>query len=256
MVEVEAVPILQDNYAWVMYEGEEAVVVDPGEGERLVTWLRERSLVLMAILVTHHHRDHVGGVDVLRRVYGCPVYGPAEEVIPGRTHPLADGERVRLERPRVDLKVLGVPGHTRGHLAYYGQGALFCGDTLFSCGCGRLFEGTAAQMFHSLERLAALPGDTQVYCAHEYTLRNVAFAVEIEPENPNLRRWAEHAAHLRREGRATVPTTIAWERAVNPFLRCGEPAVRAAVERIRGVRGASPLEVFRELRAMRDTFRG
>lgn len=247
-------PILRDNYAWVVHDGRDAVVVDPGQADPILSWLHHHGLHLKAILVTHHHGDHVGGIAGLLAQSPCPVYGPAAEPIPLRTHALADGDRVRLAAPALELAVLAVPGHTLGHLAYFGHGYLFCGDTLFSCGCGRLFEGTAAQMHASLTRLAALPEDTLVCCAHEYTLANIAFAQTVDADNLRLHAWAELARRLRRQQRPTLPTRMAQERATNPFLRCDRPELRVAVSRMAGHEARTPVEVFALLRALKDEF--
>ena len=228
---VTAVPAFDDNYLWLVHapaDPRQVLVVDPGDAAAVEAALRAQSLVLAGILVTHHHGDHVGGVQALVAGAALPVFGPGNEDIEGITHPVQGGARVELPALGLSFAVLDVPGHTRGHIAYAGHGAVFCGDTLFSGGCGRLFEGTPAQMHTSLGALAALPPETQVYCAHEYTASNLRFALAVEPDNAALVAYAADVAALRAAGQATVPTTVARERDINPFLRTTVPAVRAA----------------------------
>lgn len=252
-----ALPAFTDNYIWMLDDGHHAVVVDPGDSAPVIAALDARRLTLAAILVTHHHADHVGGVDALRPRLQGPVYGPQRERIPQPFTPLAQSDHIEALGLRFD--VIDVPGHTSGHIAYYAEPAqaapiLFCGDTLFSGGCGRLFEGTPAQMHHSLSQLAALPGDTRVCCAHEYTLANLRFARTIEPANAELAAytaWCEsrRAAHV-----PTLPSSIERERQVNPFLRCGEPAV-ARSARDHGAASNDPVAVLGALREWKNEFR-
>ena len=253
-ITIEPIAAFADNYIWWISDGATAIVVDPGDAAPVAAQLSRTGQKLDAILVTHHHGDHVGGVQTLRDAHGARVYGPANETIPGLTHPLAGGERLTLLDTTFD--VLSVPGHTRGHLAYHAadQSALFCGDTLFACGCGRVFEETPARMFESLTRLAALPDDTRIYCAHEYTLANIRFAQAVEPQNADLAARTRQCALLRAAGVPTVPSTLAEERATNPFLRCHVPAVRAraAVEDVDAA--VSATTTFAVLRAWKDRF--
>ncbi len=254
--DVVAIPAFRDNYIWLLRRGASAVVVDPGDAAPVATMLEREGLRLVAILITHHHADHQGGVsDLVARAGGHPVavYGPAAESITGLTHALTGGEQVRIPEIDAVFTVLAVPGHTIGHLAYVSGRRLFCGDTLFGAGCGRLFEGTPAQMFASLEVIAALPDDTEVHCAHEYTEMNLRFAQAVEPENPAVRDRVAMARGLREAGRSTVPSTLALERATNPFLRCREPAVLAAALG-RGCPTADPVSVFAAIRAWRNEF--
>lgn len=255
------IPAFQDNYLWVIDNGKDAVVVDPGDADPVLAYLESRGLTLRAILITHKHADHVGGVGTLLRHFNVPVHGPAREAIAGVDHPHAGGDTVHIAAPAMTLEVIDVPGHTSGHVAYFlGAGAagvprLFCGDTLFSCGCGRLFEGTPAQMLASLDRLAALPPATLVHCTHEYTLSNIRFALAVDPDNEALAAWHQEATALRAAGRPTLPTTLAQERVTNPFLRSDAPAVVAAAERHAGRTSLSREAVFAAIRGWKDNFR-
>jgi hydroxyacylglutathione hydrolase len=251
---IEAIPAFSDNYIWLLVREGRAAVVDPGDAAPVQRALDQRGLRLDGILVTHHHADHVGGVAVLAADSGAPVYGPATEDIPARTHAVAAGAEFELLGER--CTVLEVPGHTRGHLAYLlpALPALFCGDTLFGAGCGRLFEGTPAQMADSLARLAALPADTRVYCAHEYTLSNLRFAAEVEPGNAQIDARRADCEAQRRRGEPTLPSTLADELATNPFLRCAEPAVRATAERRLPGAGRSTVDTFAVLRDWKNRY--
>jgi len=227
-----ALPVLDDNYVWLLADGDRAWAVDPGAAVPVLEALHALGWKLAGILVTHHHADHVGGVAQLHAATGAIVYGPAQETIPEPYQPLLGGETVQVLD--VPWRVMAVPGHTAGHLAYYGQPPheapiLFCGDTLFSAGCGRLFEGTAAQMQASLDALAALPGATRVCCAHEYTQSNLRFARALEPDNAAIAQHIAWCDAQRAQGLPTLPSTLALERRINPFLRTREPAVIAAV---------------------------
>jgi hydroxyacylglutathione hydrolase len=244
----------RDNYIWLLSRGPDAAVVDPGGAAPVLDHLGREGLRLSAILLTHHHADHVGGVGELVTRTGARVFGPADDGIAGIDVPLAEPARLRLPGLDLELAVLDVPGHTRGHIAYYGAGLLFCGDTLFGCGCGRLFEGTAAQMWQSLCKLAALPPDTRVYCAHEYTQANLDFAFAVEPDNPSLREREARVAELRASHLPSVPSTIAEEHATNPFLRAGEPAPAQAASRFLGRRVSDAVEVFAALREWKNGF--
>ena len=253
---LRALPAFADNYIWLLHDGEHALVVDPGDADPVSEALASLGLQLGAILATHHHRDHVGGIaGLLERHPGTPVYGPAGETIPGRSVALSGGELLQIPQPAVALEVLSTPGHTLGHVSYYGAGYLFCGDTLFGCGCGRLFEGTPAQMFASLEDLARLPDDTLVCCAHEYTMDNLRFALTVDAANPALAARWEATLELRRRGRPSLPSTLGQEKATNPFLRCATPALRASAVRRGAGADAQAVEIFAAIRKAKDAFR-
>ena len=254
MTNIHAVPAFRDNYIWALENGRDAVVVDPGEAAPVERFLEARGLRLAAVLATHHHADHVGGLPELAQRWKCPTFGPAREVEAELDRRLAEGDRIELPRLGIGMRILDIPAHTAGHIAFFGDDAVFCGDTLFACGCGRLFEGTPRQMADSLGKLARLPGTTRVYCGHEYTLANIRFAEAVEPGNRALaeRKGREEAKRAR--GEPTLPSTIAEEIATNPFLRCGEPEVVAAAERHARRPLRDPIEVFAELRAWKNSF--
>ena len=266
---LQALPAFEDNYIWTLSAvGGRALIVDPGDAGPVLA-AADRGLTPVAVLLTHHHHDHIGGIaTLLQRWPDLPVVAPHDDRIATATRRVRDGDRVLLEGWQ--FEVIGLPGHTLSHIAFYlrndgrsndrtphdpGAGVLFCGDTLFSLGCGRLFEGSAPQMAGSLARLAALPGDTRVCCGHEYTLSNAAFARVVEPDNPALRRRTEEAHAMRDAGRPTLPSTLAGELACNPFLRCDQPAVQAAVAQHLGRAPQDAVETFAELRRWKDGFR-
>ncbi|AVR89070.1 hydroxyacylglutathione hydrolase [Thauera aromatica] len=257
-MDIIPLPAFRDNYIWLVHDGRHALVVDPGDAAPVQDALARYGLTLSAILLTHHHPDHVGGVSALCARHRVPVYGPAAERIEGVDRPLGDGDQIRLDAPAAAFHVIEVPGHTAGHIAFIGtgpsSGVLFCGDTLFSAGCGRLFEGTPAQLAASLARLCALPDDTWVYCTHEYTLSNLAFARAAEPDNDVRDAYALHCEALRARGEPTLPSTIGREKAVNPFLRCTQPAVLDALALETGTRPADALACLTALRAWKDRF--
>lgn len=256
-MELIALPAFEDNYFWLLHDGQHALVVDPGDAAPVTEALRRLGLSLSGILVTHHHADHTGGVAALRAATGAQVYGPARERIPEPYQALSGGDRIEVLGAR--FSVIDVPGHTAGHIAYFtdqagGAPLLFCGDTLFSGGCGRLFEGTPAQMLASLDALAALPGDTRVCCAHEYTLSNLRFARAVEPGNGALIAYEQRCQAQRARGEPTLPSSIALERAINPFLRSREPEVARAVQ-AHAASANDEVAVFAALRQWKNEFR-
>lgn len=252
------VPAFDDNYLWIIHNGRDAVAVDPGDAAAIVRALNAHGLELRAILLTHHHDDHIGGVPALVAQFDVPVFGPAHDGIAGIDHALNDGDVVDLPALDLQLSVIAVPGHTLGHIAYYAPAlnALFCGDTLFAGGCGRLFEGSPAQMLNSLDKLAGLPDLTGVYCAHEYTLSNLRFALAVEPNNVALIERIVCEQKKRDVGLPTVPSSIALERATNPFLRSREPEIRANLMAAGKVdAGQDDIAYFAALRAWKNVFR-
>jgi hydroxyacylglutathione hydrolase len=259
MLQVTPVRAFADNYIWLIHaprDGSKVVAVDPGDARPVEAALADRKLELSAILLTHHHADHVGGVADLLHHRRVPVFGPARENTPGHPSKLREGDGVSLPELGLEFSVLEIPGHTAGHIAYVGHGALFCGDTLFSAGCGRLFEGTPEQMTTSLAKLAALPPDTLAYCGHEYTINNLKFALTVEPDNRNAAAYLEECREKRARDEATVPSSIRRERNVNPFLRCDQQTVKQAAEARAGRGLQNHIEIFAVIREWKDGFRG
>lgn len=251
---VLSVPAFQDNYLWVIQNGIEAVVVDPGDADAIQDCLKAHQLRLTTILCTHHHADHVGGVKALLEAdRSIEVFGPASEPIPGRTQAVCDGQYLSL--PPGEFLVLAVPGHTAGHVAYVWQNRLFCGDTLFAMGCGRLFEGTPEQMLDSLHRLADLPGEYYVHCAHEYTLSNLAFALAADPDNKALIARGAREQARRARGESTIPALLSEERETNPFLRANQDALKVSAEKWSQTTLNNELAVFTALREWKNVFK-
>ncbi len=251
---IEMIPVLSDNYVYLVHETSAGVtgVVDPGEAAPVMARLEDKGWSLDWILTTHHHADHTGGNLELKETTGCRIAGPGKDAarIPGIDVKLAEGDRFKLGE--AEAEIFETPGHTSGHISYWfsGSNALFCADTLFSLGCGRLFEGTPQEMWTSLQKFAALPDEVLVCCAHEYTQSNARFALSIDPDNAELKARAAEVDRQRAAGEPTVPTTLGLERATNPFLRPGDPAIRAKL----GMEQAADVEVFAEIRQRKDSF--
>ncbi len=257
-LQIYPVPAFRDNYIWIIHNTVHAVIVDPGDAAPVISYLEAHRLQPIAILITHHHSDHTGGNLRLIERYALPVYGPLQEKIPTVTYPVREGDRVQLAPLALTLDVIEIPGHTRGHIAYFianqPENMLFCGDTLFACGCGRIFEGTPQQMYGSLQKLVSLPDNTWVYCAHEYTLGNIGFARTVEPGNDDLRKLEQRANQMRQRCLPTLPTDMATEKACNPFLRCQHPEIIHHVEQFTERKLTDPIEVFTALREWKNIF--
>jgi hydroxyacylglutathione hydrolase len=255
---VRPVRAFADNYIWLIESPRlpgRVVAVDPGEAAPVIAELKRSGASLAAILLTHHHPDHIGGVPELLRLGKVPVIGPDDDRIPGRTRTVRDRERCELPDLGLAFDILHVPGHTLSHIAFWGHGALFCGDTLFSAGCGRMFEGTPTQMSASLNRLSGLPPETEIFCGHEYTAANLRFALTVDPANTAALEYRDSVARLRTADLPTLPSRISLENRVNPFLRCDATAVRAGAEAHAQRPLREPVEVFAVLRAWKDRFR-
>lgn len=252
MLHIKSIPAFNDNYIWLIENSDRrCAVVDPGDAQPVLAYLQQQKLTLEAILITHHHHDHIGGVAELVRQYPhVDVVGPAQEPIPTLTHPVEDGDQIELFNER--FMVLGLPGHTLGHIGYVGDSKIFCGDVLFSAGCGRVFEGTMEQMFSSLNKLLSLPEETEIYCAHEYTASNVAFAMAVEPDNEQLQIYRDTVIRMRAQGQPTLPTTLQREKWVNPFLRTEVPSVIKSVAN--RTTQHDPLAIFSALREWKNEF--
>lgn len=256
MLTLIPLPAFKDNYIWVWHDDRHAIAVDPGDPVPLIAFLDAHRLTLTAILVTHHHRDHTGGNILLRQRYQCTIYAPDNPRIPAVTHVVRGGDSVDITEPDMHFKVLATPGHTLDHISYVGHGSLFCGDTVFGCGCGKLFEGSPTMMAASLDAILALPDTTRVCCAHEYTLSNIDFAKTIDGANQALltRERADRA--LRAENRPTLPSTLALEKATNPFLRFHEADMTVFSSHYLNRPHPTPAEVFGAIRAAKDAWDG
>lgn len=255
-IKIISIPAFKDNYIWLITNTENnyGVVVDPGDAELVLQKLHELKIKLTAILITHHHNDHCGGVAELLQHYAVPVYGPAHEKISTVTHSLSENDEVELPELKFNLRVLDIPGHTIGHIAYYGDDVLFCGDTLFAAGCGRVFEGTPKQMYESLSKLKNLPDSTMIYCGHEYTLANLRFAQAVETNNAAIKKRIETCTQLRAKNLPTVPAQLSEEKQTNPFLRCDVQSVIVAAEKYADRKLNNPDEVFAVIRQWKNEF--
>jgi len=253
MFNITAIPAFNDNYIWAIHNNERAVLVDPGQAEPALALLNAQNLQLDGILVTHRHHDHIGGIEKLRGVYNVPVYGRQHPLNPHITHPLNEGMQLNLAQFNLILDIFEIPGHLDDHLAYIGPNILFCGDVLFGAGCGKNFEGSNAQLHQSLQRLAALPETTRVYCAHEYTASNLRFALACEPQNFDIQQRIADTNQLRARNIPSLPSTIKLEQATNPFLRCNQPELIETLQQ-RNMQTTTELEVFTAIRTWRDCF--
>jgi len=254
-VSVFPIKAFNDNYIWCLHNKTHCAVVDPGDAAPVLAYCQDNQLTLSAIIITHHHWDHTGGIDALLVAFpNIPVYGPQNKNIKQITVRLSQGDGIELAQLGVTLSVLEVPGHTLDHIAYYGDMGLFCGDTLFSAGCGRLFEGTPQQMYQSLAKLTALPADTAVFCTHEYTMANIAFAETVEPNNQALIDYKHWANKQREIDVPTLPSNLQRELAVNPFLRCHSAELATNVSQNKGATLASEQAIFASLRSWKDNF--
>ncbi len=260
-MKITPIPAFDDNYIWAIHNGTsisdkmDVVVVDPGDADPVIAAIEQNGWRLRAILLTHHHYDHTGGIEDLRRVTDgdIPVYGPAHESIRGLTHPLTEGDRLHFANIGIQFKILDTPGHTRGHICYYGENTLFCGDTLFAAGCGRIFEGTPTQMYASLEKIRTLPETTQIYCAHEYTLQNLGFARVAEPENRDIIKRLGRVKRARAAGIPSLPSTLSEELKTNPFLRSQQPVLAQNAASFAKMALAGPADVFAVVRGWKDS---
>ena len=256
MITVNPIPAFTDNYIWAISDEEQSyfAIVDPGDARPVIDFLEEKDGVLAAILITHHHIDHIGGINkLLARYPQTPVYGPAKERIPHSTTSLEEGDRVVIPEIEATFNIIFIPGHTTGHIAFYQKGLIFCGDTLFANGCGRVFDGTISELYYSLKKLMQLPPDTLIYCAHEYTLDNIGFAKWVEPENLDLLQREAQTYALIDQGKPSVPSTLELELKTNPFLRCHEADVIEMAEKFARKNLASGIEVFKAIRSWKDT---
>lgn len=249
-IQIEPIPAFEDNYIWLLHNTRDAIVIDPGDAAPVLASLKSKGLNLAAILITHHHADHMGGVADLLHQYTVPVYAPEYEQFPFDHTPITEGDNVIIPELNLTFNVMWLPGHTLDHIAFVNEAYLFCGDVLFGAGCGRLFEGTPEQMFHSLNRLKVLPPQTQVYCTHEYTAKNIDFALTLEPENPALLDRKQTVSQLRKAHQASLPSTIALELDTNPFLRCDQTSIKRHANMIE----TDELSVFTKIRALRNHY--
>ncbi len=256
MLEVIPIPAFADNYIWLLrpIHAKICAIVDPGDAQPVFDVLNKQALQLKTILITHHHYDHTGGIGKILTQYPVTVFGPKHDPVKNLTQTLSENDKIDLPELQLSFRILEIPGHTLGHIAYYGHGMLFCGDTLFAAGCGRLFEGTPAQMYTTLQKIAALPDDTQIYCGHEYTEHNLRFASLIEPANDDIAKRLTTTLKLRDQGLPTLPSTIGLEKLTNPFLRTDLPSVRQAAEKYANKTLSSPIEVFATIRRWKDVF--
>jgi hydroxyacylglutathione hydrolase len=250
MLKIRPIPAFQDNYIWLIQNGNHVAVVDPGDAAPVISTLQNENLTLDAILITHHHNDHIGGVQSLLKEYQTQVFAPTNEHFDFTHQSVRENDLIQLPNLKLNLSVIDIPGHTNGHVAYYGLNHLFCGDTLFGGGCGRLFEGTYEQLFNSLNKLAALPDETLIYCAHEYTEHNLRFASLVDSKNLELINRIAITRKVRASNKPSLPSSIGLEKETNPFLRCDDQLITSAL----GLQAPDPIAVFKTLRDMRNNF--
>ena len=250
MLKIRPIPAFQDNYIWLIQNGNHVAVVDPGDAVPVISTLQNENLTLDAILITHHHNDHIGGVQSLLKEYQTQVFAPTNEHFDFTHQAVRENDLIQLPNLKLNLSVIDIPGHTNGHVAYYGLNHLFCGDTLFGGGCGRLFEGTYEQLFNSLNKLAALPDETLIYCAHEYTEHNLRFASLVDSKNLALINRIASTKKVRASNKPSLPSSIGLEKETNPFLRCDDQLITSAL----GLQAPDPIAVFKTLRDMRNNF--
>ncbi len=260
-LKVTALAAFQDNYIWVIHDPEnpqDIVVVDPGDAKVVKNAITSKSWNLKAILITHHHHDHVGGLLELKEKFSVPVYGPAMESIDGLDFNLGHADTINVKNTHLNFSILDLPGHTLGHIAYYGHASVFCGDTLFSGGCGRMFEGTPQVFYDSLNKLATLPDETAVYCTHEYTQANLKFACHAEPENSDILAYNDYVIAKRAKNKITLPSTIALEKKINPFLHCANEDLQLSLANLTELGKEEllnkPVKTFATLRKLKDNF--
>ena len=257
-MEVQGLPILKDNYIWLIVNNKEKkfIAIDPGEASAVFDFVSAYGMTLDAVLITHHHADHTAGIHALKRHFNVPIVGPRRESIVGVTKAVSEGDTLSFSWIDEPIQVLDTPGHTLGHVSYLVKHKLFCGDTLFSGGCGRLFEGTPDQLYHSLQKLAALPDETSVYCAHEYTVQNLTFAQCVEPSNKIIQNQMKEALKIRSRYQPTLPSTIHLEKQINPFLRCDQDEIIHQVVTHCGQTLRNPIDVFKFMRVWKDHYTG
>ncbi len=253
-IKIIPLPAYQDNYIWLIHDGQQAAVVDPGDAAPVTRFLNDNNLSLAAILITHHHWDHVNGIEKLQAEHLCTVYAPRDDRIPGKLTHMVAGNVAEIPALNLAFNVIETPGHTLSHICYYNEQWLFCGDTLFSIGCGRMFEGTPQQYMTSLNKIKQLPAATKIFCTHEYTTTNVTFARNVEPNNSLLQKYQNHVQSLRNKNQASLPVLLSNELQMNPFLRTHERSIQTAVGKQFETTANDEVSCFALLRQWKDQF--